>query len=107
MPVLEGRRVCPGLAHADHAPHPQRTSRAENRRPAALRPADRLVHLSAPISNPHQTRVIIDPSTVSQTVLARTRWRREDFVENIRAEASKSLEASDEDVNEEVSGGRT
>ena len=52
---------------------------------------------------PHQTRVIIDPSTVSQTVLGEDPWRREDFVENIRAEASKSLEASDEDVNEEVS----
>ena len=52
---------------------------------------------------PHQTRVIIDPSTVNQTVLGEDPWRREDFVENIRAEASKSLEASDEDVNEEVS----
>jgi hypothetical protein len=52
---------------------------------------------------PHQTRVIIDPSTVDQTVLGEDPWRREDFVENIRAEASKLLEASDEDVNEEAS----
>ena len=52
---------------------------------------------------PHQTRVIIDPSTVNQTVLGEDLWRREDFVENIRAEASKQLEASDQDVNEEPS----
>ncbi len=52
---------------------------------------------------PHQTRVIIDPSTVDQTVLGEDPWRREDFVENIRAEASKSLEASDEDENEAAS----
>jgi len=50
---------------------------------------------------PHQTRVIIDPSTVDQTVLGEDPWRREDFVENIRAEASKQLEASDHDVNKE------
>ena len=40
---------------------------------------------------------------MNQTVLGEDPWRREDFVEDIRAEASKSLEASDEDVNEEPS----
>ena len=38
---------------------------------------------------------------MNQTVLGEDLWRREDFVENIRAEASKQLEASDQDVNEE------
>jgi len=52
---------------------------------------------------PYQPRVVIDPSTVNQTVLGENVWRREDFVGNIRAEASKQLEASDQDVNEEAS----
>ena len=52
---------------------------------------------------PYQPNVVIDPSTVNQTVLGENVWRREDFVENIRAEASNQLEASNEQVNEEAS----
>jgi len=52
---------------------------------------------------PYQPNVVIDPSTVNQTVLGENVWRREDFVETIRAEASKQLEASDQDANEEAS----
>lgn len=50
---------------------------------------------------PYQPHVVIDPSTVNQSVLGEDIWRREDFVENIRAEASKQLEASDHDMSEE------
>ena len=55
---------------------------------------------------PYQPHVVIDPSTVDQSVLGEDLWRREDFVETTRAEASKQLKASDpavnkEDVNEE------
>jgi hypothetical protein len=50
-----------------------------------------------------RTRVIIDPSNVRETGLDQDAWRREDFVENIRVEASKSLKASNEEVGEEAS----
>jgi hypothetical protein len=50
---------------------------------------------------PYQTHVVIDPSTVDQTVLGEDPWRREDFLQ--RSEPSQSIEASDEDVNEEPS----
>ncbi len=52
---------------------------------------------------PYQPHVVIDPSTVDQTVLGEDLWRREDFVQNIPAEEPKQLEASDEDVNLEAS----
>ena len=50
---------------------------------------------------PLQTRVVIDPSTVDQTVLGEDLWRREDFVQS--SQAPHSLQASAEDVNEEAS----
>ena len=52
---------------------------------------------------PYQPHVVVDPSTVDQTVLGEDLWRREDFVENIRAEEPKQIEAGDEDVNLEAS----
>ena len=55
---------------------------------------------------PYQPHVVIDPSTVDQTVLGEDLWRREDFVD-ICAEDSKQLEASDQDVNLEASAEET
>jgi hypothetical protein len=50
---------------------------------------------------PYQPHVVIDPSTVDQTVLGEDLWRREDFLQS--SEAPQSLQASAEDVNEETS----
>ncbi len=50
---------------------------------------------------PFVTHVVIDPTTVDETVLGEDPWRREDFLQ--RSEAPKSLQASAEDVNDEAS----
>jgi hypothetical protein len=50
---------------------------------------------------PLETCVVIDPSTVDQTVLGEHQWCREDFVQS--GQTPQSLQASAEDVNVEAS----